>query len=109
MTHVVTGDFQTCTEAAHQASVHHTEAAEVDFLRQPKLRRRLLDVAVQQVVTIEAVFAEPEGKEKKTIASPLKDLPNGGNGVEWAPFWEPQGVKPNQNSRYVISHRSWPF
>ena len=56
--------------------------------------------AVTRVV--EAVFAEPEGKEKKTIATPLKDLPNGGNGVEWAPFWEPQGVKPDQNSRYVV-------
>jgi len=56
--------------------------------------------AVTRVV--EAVFAEPEGKEKKMIATPLKDLPNGGNGVEWAPFWEPQGVKPDQNSRYVV-------
>ena len=56
--------------------------------------------AVTRVV--EAVFAEPEGKEMKTIATPLKDLPNGGNGVEWAPFWESQGVKPDQDSRYVV-------
>lgn len=41
--------------------------------------------AVTRVV--EAVFAEPEGKEKMVIATPLKDLPNGGNGVEWEPFW----------------------
>ena len=46
--------------------------------------------AVSRVV--EAVFAEPEEKEEKKIATPLKALPNGGNGVEWEPFWEPQGV-----------------
>jgi len=46
---------------------------------------------------VEAVFAEPEEKEKK-IVTPLKALPNGGAGVEWEPFWAPQGVKPDQNS-----------
>jgi integrase len=46
--------------------------------------------AVSRVV--EAVFAEPEEKEEKKIATPLKALPNGGTGVEWEPFWEPQGV-----------------
>jgi integrase len=51
--------------------------------------------AVTRVV--EAVFAEEEEKEKK-IATPLKALPNGGTGVEWEPFWAPQGVKPDQNS-----------
>ena len=51
--------------------------------------------AVTRVV--EAVFAEPEEKMKK-IVTPLKDLPNGGTGVEWEPFWAPQGVKPDQNS-----------
>jgi hypothetical protein len=50
--------------------------------------------AVTRVV--EAVFAEPEEKEK-TIATPLKALP-GGNGVEWEPFWAPQGVKPDRKS-----------
>jgi hypothetical protein len=38
------------------------------------------------------VFTEPEEKEEKKIVTPLKDLPNGGNGVEWEPFWEPQAV-----------------
>ena len=47
---------------------------------------------------VEAVFTEPEEKEKKTIATPLKDLPDGGSGVEWEPFWEPQGVCPDQAS-----------
>ena len=51
--------------------------------------------AVTRVV--EAVFAEPEEKEKK-IATPLKALPNGGAGAEWEPFWAPQGVIPGQNS-----------
>jgi integrase len=51
--------------------------------------------AVTRVV--EAVFAEPEEKEKK-IATPLKALPNSGNGVEWEPSWAPQGVKPGHNS-----------
>lgn len=46
--------------------------------------------AVSRIV--EAVFAEPEEEEKKTIATPLQGLPNGGSGVEWAPFWAPQGV-----------------
>jgi hypothetical protein len=45
--------------------------------------------AVSRVV--EAVFAEPEEKEEKKIATPLKDLPNGRNGAEWEPSWEPQG------------------
>jgi len=47
--------------------------------------------AVTRVV--EAVFTEPEEEEKKeqkVIATPLKDLPNGGAGVDWAPFWAPQ-------------------
>jgi hypothetical protein len=39
---------------------------------------------------VEAVFTEPE--VKKTIAIPPMDLPRGGNGVEWEPFWEPQGA-----------------
>ena len=43
------------------------------------------------------MFAEPEEKEEKKIATPLKDLPNGGSGVDWEPFWAPQGVKPDQN------------
>jgi integrase len=55
--------------------------------------------AVTRVV--EAVFTEPEEKIKKTIAIPLTDLPGGGNGVEWEPFWEPQGVKPDQISVQV--------
>jgi hypothetical protein len=46
--------------------------------------------AVSSVV--EAVFAEPEEKEEKKIVTPLKDVRNGGDGVEWEPFWEPQGV-----------------
>jgi integrase len=37
-----------------------------------------------------AVFTEPEEKEKKTIATPLKDLPDGGNGKDWEPFWNPR-------------------
>ena len=40
--------------------------------------------AVSRVV--EAVFAEPEEKEERKIATPLKHLPNGGNGVEWEPL-----------------------
>ena len=47
--------------------------------------------AVSRVV--EAVFAEPDEKEEtKTIAIPLKGLPDGGIGKEWEPFWEPQAV-----------------
>ena len=46
VTHVVTGDFQARAQAPHQAGMHRTEAAEVDFLRQPQLRRRFLDMAV---------------------------------------------------------------
>jgi len=38
---------------------------------------------------VEAVFAEPEEKEKE-IATPLKALPNGGDGAEWEPFWAPR-------------------
>jgi integrase len=55
--------------------------------------------AVTRVV--EAVFTEPDEKTKKTIAIPLVDLPSGGDGVEWEPFWEPQGVKPDQISVQV--------
>ena len=47
--------------------------------------------AVTRVV--EAVFAEPEEKEKK-IAIPLKALPNGGTGVDWEPFWAPRVLNP---------------
>jgi integrase len=52
--------------------------------------------AVTRVV--EAVFTEPDEKTKKTIAIPSVDLPGVGDGVEWEPFWEPQGVKPDQIS-----------
>jgi len=45
--------------------------------------------AVSRVV--EAVLAEPDEDERK-IVSPLVGLPNGGAGVDWEPFWEPQAV-----------------
>ena len=40
---------------------------------------------------VEAVFAEPDEEEKKTVI-PQKGLPDGGDGKEWEPFWEPQAV-----------------
>jgi hypothetical protein len=45
--------------------------------------------AVSRVV--EAVFAEPDEEEKKTVI-PQKGLPDGGDGKEWEPFWEPRAV-----------------
>jgi hypothetical protein len=56
--------------------------------------------AVTRVV--EAVFTEPD--EEKAIATPLQDLSGGGNGVEWEPFWEPQGNKPDHNPTDVIEN-----
>jgi len=41
---------------------------------------------------VEAVFAEPDEKENNTTVTPLKVLPNGGNGKEWEPFWEPYAL-----------------
>jgi len=41
---------------------------------------------------VEAVFAEPDEKENNTTVTPLKVLPNGGNGKEWEPFWEPHAL-----------------
>jgi hypothetical protein len=53
--------------------------------------------AVSRVV--EAVFAEPdEEREKNTNVTPLKGLPDSGNGKEWEPSWEPQAVLPGLNS-----------
>jgi integrase len=46
--------------------------------------------AVSRIV--EAVFAEPDEKENNTTVTPLKDLPDSGNGKEWEPSWEPQAV-----------------
>ena len=45
--------------------------------------------AVSRVV--EAVFAEPDEEEEKIVA-PSEGLPDGGEGKEWEPFWEPQAV-----------------
>ena len=45
--------------------------------------------AVSRVV--EAVFAEPVEEERKIVAPP-EGLPDGGEGKEWEPFWEPQAV-----------------
>jgi broad specificity phosphatase PhoE len=45
--------------------------------------------AVTRVV--EAVFTEPDEKQEKEIATPLKALPDGGDGEDWVPFWVPQG------------------
>jgi hypothetical protein len=42
--------------------------------------------AVSRIV--EAVFAAPDEKENNTTVTPLKDLPDSGNGKEW----EPQAV-----------------
>lgn len=44
--------------------------------------------AVTRVV--EAVFTEPDEKKEKEIATPLKALPDGGDGEDWVPFWVPQ-------------------
>jgi hypothetical protein len=43
--------------------------------------------AVSRVV--EAVFAEQEEEERRIVAPPV-GLPDGGEGKEWEPFWEPQ-------------------
>ena len=56
--------------------------------------------AVSSVV--EAVFAEPDEKADNRSVTPLKDLPDGGVGKEWEPFWEPQAVQPGQISMEVI-------
>jgi site-specific recombinase XerD len=45
--------------------------------------------AVSRVV--EAVFAEPDEEERKIVAPP-EGLPDGGEGKESEPFWEPQAV-----------------
>jgi integrase len=52
--------------------------------------------AVSRIV--EAVFAEPDEKENNTTVTPLKALPNSGNGKEWEPSWEPQAILPGLNS-----------
>jgi len=46
--------------------------------------------AVTRVV--EAVFAEPDEEEKKRVGPLLRGTPEGGDGKEWEPFWEPQAV-----------------
>ena len=51
--------------------------------------------AVSRVV--EAVFAEPDEEEEKIVA-PSEGLPDGGEGKEWEPFWEPQAFKPGRKS-----------
>jgi len=51
--------------------------------------------AVSRIV--EAVFAEPDEKENNTTVTPLKALPNSGNGKEWEPSWEPQAILPGLN------------
>jgi hypothetical protein len=51
--------------------------------------------AVSRVV--EAVFAEPDEEEKKTVI-PQKGLPDRGDGKEWEPFWESQAVLPEHKS-----------
>lgn len=47
--------------------------------------------AVTRVV--EAVFTEPDEKEKKIVTALLAALPSGGCDVDWVPFWVPQAVK----------------
>ena len=46
--------------------------------------------AVSRIV--EAVFSEPDEKEKLTNVIPLKGLSICGIGKEWEHFWEPQAV-----------------
>jgi hypothetical protein len=62
--------------------------------------------AVTRVV--EAVFTEPEEKKENEIATPLQDLPRCGDGDDWEPFWEPQGVKPDQISVQVAEKNGRP-
>jgi integrase len=46
--------------------------------------------AVSRVV--EAVFAEPDEKEKERVVTLLKGIADSGIAKEWEPFWEPQAV-----------------
>jgi hypothetical protein len=46
--------------------------------------------AVSRIV--EAVFSEPDEKERLANVIPPKGFSGGGIGKEWEPFWEPQAV-----------------
>jgi integrase len=46
--------------------------------------------AVSRIV--EAVFSEPDEKEKPAKVIPLKGVSDVGIGKEWEPFWEPQAI-----------------
>jgi hypothetical protein len=51
---------------------------------------------------VEAVMTEPEDKKEETNGSQPKHLRKAATGELWEPFWESQGVKPDQISMEVI-------
>jgi hypothetical protein len=53
VTHVVACDFQATAHSTHETRVHGAETPKVDSVRQFELRRRLLQMAMKQVMAVE--------------------------------------------------------
>jgi len=43
---------------------------------------------------VEAVLTEPDEEGRKSIVTPLTDVPKCGDVAEWEPFWEPRAIEP---------------